>query len=74
MTAEIVQERALELARLGTDQETAVGELEISCEGRRVAAVRARQQLLAQLDSGPDQQDAGVAIGFLDLLLARLPA
>ena len=74
MTAEAVQERALELARLGTDQEAAVRELEIRCEGRRVAAVRARQQLLAQLDSEPDQHDAEIAIGFLDQLLTRLPA
>ena len=74
MTAEAVQERALELARLGTDQETAVRELEISCEGRRVAAVRARQQLSVQLDSEPDRKDAEIAIGLLDLLLARLPA
>jgi hypothetical protein len=74
MTAEAVRERALELARSGADQEDAVRELEISCEGRRVAAVRARQQLLARLDGEPDHQDARVAIGFVDLLLARLPA
>jgi hypothetical protein len=72
-TADVVRERALALARSGTDPNQAVRELEISCEGRRVAAVRARQQLLAVLDIEPDQQDAIVAIEFLDGLLARLP-
>jgi hypothetical protein len=72
-TADVVRERALALARSGTDRDQAVRELEISCEGRRVAAVRARQQLLALLDGEPDQQDAMVAVEFLDGLLARLP-
>ena len=73
-TADVVRARALALAQSGTDPDQAVRELEISCEGRRVAVVRARQQLLASLDSEPDQQDATVAIGFLDGLLARLPS
>ena len=73
-TADVVRERAVALARSGTDPDQAVRELEISCEGRRVAAVRARQQLLASLESEPDQQGATVAIGFLDGLLARLPS
>jgi hypothetical protein len=73
-TADVVRERALALARSGTGLDQAVHELEISCEGRRVSAVRARQQLVAWLDSEPDQQDAMVAIGFLDALLDRLPA
>jgi hypothetical protein len=72
-TADVVRERALALARSGTDPDQAVGELEISSEGRRVAAVRARQQLLALLDSEPGQEDAMVAIEFLDGLLTRLP-
>lgn len=73
-TADVVRERALALARSGADPDQAVHELEISCQGRRVAAVRARQQLLAWLDSEPDQRDAMVAIEFLDGLLAELPA
>jgi hypothetical protein len=73
-TADVVRERALALARSGTVPDRAVRELEISCEGRRVAAVKARQQLLALLDSEPDQQDAMRAIEFVDALLAQLPA
>jgi hypothetical protein len=73
-TADVIRERALALARSGTEPDQAVQELEITCEGRRVAAVRARQQVLAWLDSEPDQRDAMVAIEFLDALLDRLPA
>jgi hypothetical protein len=73
-TADVLRERALALARSGTDPDQAVHELEMWCEGRRVAAVRARQQLLASVDSEPDQQYALVAIGFLDALLDQLPA
>jgi len=73
-TGDIVRERALELARAQTDREQAVPELLTACGGRRVAAVRARQQLVTWLDSEPDQQDAMRAIEFLDELLKRLPA
>lgn len=72
-TGDIVRERALELARSETDREQAVSELLMTCGGRRVAAVRARQQLVAWLDSEPDQQDARRAIEFLDDLLEKLP-
>ena len=72
-TGDIVRERALELARSETDREQAVSELLTTCGGRRVAAVRARQQLVALLDSEPNQQDAMRAIEFLDDLLAKLP-
>jgi hypothetical protein len=72
-TGDIVRERALELARSETDREQAVSELLTTCGGRRVAAVRARQQLVALLDSEPNQQDAMRAIEFLDDLLEKLP-
>jgi hypothetical protein len=73
-TGDIVRERALELARAGTDREQAVSELLSSCGGRRVAAVIARQQLAAWLDSEPDQRDAMLAIEFLDESIEKLPA
>jgi len=73
-TADIVRERALALARSGTDPDQAVHELEICCEGRRVAAVRALQQLRASVDSEQNHQHALVAIKFLDALLDQLPA
>lgn len=72
-TGEIVRERAMELARSQTDREQAVAELLTASGGRRVAAVRARQELLAWLDSESDQGDAMRAIGFLDDVLERLP-
>ena len=73
-TGDIVRERALELARSGTDREQAVSELLSTCGGRRVAAVIARQQLAAWLDSEPDQRDAMLAIEFLDESIEKLPA
>jgi hypothetical protein len=71
-TADIVRELAIALARSGTEPDQAVRELEMCCEGRRVAVVRARQQL-ASVD-GERGEDARLAIEFLDALLARLPA
>lgn len=73
-TGDIVRERALELARSSTDREQAVSELLTCCGGRRVAAVSARQQLVAWLDSEPDQPHAMRAVEFLDELLGKLPA
>jgi hypothetical protein len=73
-TADDVRERAISLARSNADPEDAVRELEACCGGRRVPAVRARQQVAAYLDSEPDQRAAMAAIGFLDELLERLPA
>lgn len=72
-TGDIVRERALELARSETDREQAVSELLTTCGGRRVAAVRARQELVPWLDSEPNQLDVMRAIEFLDDLLEKLP-
>jgi hypothetical protein len=73
-TGDIVRERALELARSESDREHAVSELLTSCGGRRVAAVRARQQLVTWLDSEPDQRVAMLAIAFMDEVLEKLAA
>lgn len=71
-TGDVVRDRVLELARSEVDLEEALRELEVLCEGRRVAVVRARQLLSATLeDSDPV---TGRAIGYLDELLLRLPA
>jgi hypothetical protein len=72
-TGDIVREQALELARSETDREQALSALLASCGGRRVAAVRARQELLAGFDSEPDQREAMQAIELLDELLGKLP-
>lgn len=73
-TADDVRERALSLARAQTDPEEAVRELRTCCGGRRVAVVRARQQMTSQLDAVPDQPTMTRAIQFLEELLTRLPA
>jgi hypothetical protein len=73
-TADEVRERALALARSETEREDAVRALQECCGGRRVAAVRARQQVAASLDSETDPPDAMRAIELLDELLGRLPA
>jgi hypothetical protein len=43
----VVREHALALARTSVDRDEAVRELEPLCGGRRVAVVRARQQVLS---------------------------
>lgn len=73
-TADEVRERALALARSKTEQDEALRDLQECCGDRRVSAVRARQQLVARLDSETDQPDAMRAIELLDELLDRLPA
>ena len=73
-TGDVLRERAISLVRADVDRDEAVRELEASSEGRRVAVVRARQQLTASLEDGPDQKEAIVAIGLLDEVLLRLPA
>jgi hypothetical protein len=73
-TGDVVRERAFALARSDTDRDQAGSELLTTCGWRRVAAVRARQQLLASLDRESDQRDALRAIEFLDELLVRLQA
>ncbi len=73
-TGDVVRELALELARSSTDREQAVSELLTCCGGRRVAAVSARQRLVASLDSEPDQPHATQAVEYLDEVLGRLPA
>lgn len=73
-TGETVRERAMELAKQGMDRSMAVEVLLATCGGRRVAAVRARQQLDAWLDSERDQIDAMRAIEYIEEVLQRLPA
>lgn len=71
-TSEIVRDRALELAQAGMEGDRAVSELSDACGGRRVAAVRARQELVAMLDGGGDH-DVTTAVRLVDDLLAQMP-
>jgi hypothetical protein len=63
----------MELARLRMDRTLAVADLLDVCGGRRVAAVRARQQLDAWLDSERDQTHAMRAIEFMDEVIKQMP-
>ena len=72
-TADTVRELALALARTSADRDEAVRELEAMCDGRRVAVVRARQQLLSSPE-GSEEPATGRAVELLDELLGRLPA
>lgn len=71
-TGDVVRDKALALARSESELETAVGQLEAVCEGRRVAVVRARQ--LISESAAESDPVAARAVGFLDELLHRLPA
>ena len=71
-TADSIREHAISLARSGVEPHEAIRELEVSSGGRRVAVVRARQQLLASPDEPEDQVNAR-AVELLDELLGRLP-
>ena len=66
-TADQVRDRALDLARAGTDREDAVRDLLDCCGERRVSVVRARQELVER--GGADD-----AVSLLDEVLARFPA
>jgi hypothetical protein len=72
--ADTVRDQALALGRSGSDMDDAVRRLEVCCEGRRVAVVRARQQVQTWVDSEPDRLAAMRAVVLLDALLDRLPA
>ena len=72
-TADAVREHALALARTSVDRDEAVRELEALCGGRRVAVVRARQQVLSSPE-GSEEPATGRAVELLDELLGRLPA
>jgi len=71
--AEVIREQALALATSGTALDQAVRELERSAAGRRVAVVRARQQI-ETLGDDTEQPGTVRAIELLDEVLVRLPA
>ncbi|HET8526972.1 MAG TPA: hypothetical protein VFM81_10100 [Actinomycetota bacterium] len=72
--AEVIREQALALATSGVDRDEAVRELERSAAGRRVAVVRARQQIETSLGDGTEEPGIARAIELLDEVLVHLPA
>ncbi|HYG72741.1 MAG TPA: hypothetical protein VEC15_10740 [Actinomycetota bacterium] len=71
-TSQIVRERALALASAGASSAVAIEDLETCCGGRRVAVVRARQELSSSDEGTPTEIER--AVEFLDAVLQRLPA
>jgi hypothetical protein len=69
-TANVVMDRALTLARQGTDREVAVTDLLGCCASNRVAVVMARQRVLE--DPLPRPDEATQAVDLLDEVLRRL--
>ena len=72
--AEAIRDRALALATSGTKRDEAIRELERTAAGRRVAVVRARQQMATSLEDGAEEPGAARAIELLDEVLVHLPA
>jgi hypothetical protein len=67
--SETLQEQSMTLVGDGTDEETAVQTLIQSAMGRRVAVVRAKQELEARAEAGSG--DSVAAVGLLQQVLAR---
>ena len=72
--AEAIRDQALALATSGTERDEAIRELERAAAGRRVAVVRARQQMATSLEGGAEEPGAALAIELLDEVLVHLPA
>lgn len=72
--ADTVREQALSLASSGAELDEAVRALERAAAGRRVAVVRARQQVTTSLETGNEEPGAARAIELLDEVLGHLPA
>jgi hypothetical protein len=72
--AEAIREQALSLAASGADRDEAIRALERAAEGRRVAVVRARQEVTTSLETGAEEPGAARAIELLDEVLVHLPA
>jgi len=72
--ADIVREKAINLAQAETPTEQAVRDLLECCTERRVPVVLARQQFLKDLVDRPSDPVVDRAAELLDQVLERLPA
>jgi uncharacterized protein HemY len=73
-TAETIMEQALDLAIRDTDRELAARELATLFADRRVAVVRAKQQLADRSSEDPADMALQLASDYLDGVLQMLPA
>jgi len=71
-TADTVTEQALTLAATGSEGEGPVQQLLQTADNRRVAVVKARQNVLAIRDEGSDDRAEG-AVVLLDAVLDQMP-
>ena len=72
-TADILMEKALELARADAPEDQAVEELLECCGNRRVSAVVARDRAHANAEADGADPTASRAAGYLDAMIERLP-
>jgi hypothetical protein len=73
-TADILLDKALELARADAPLDRAVEELLECCGNRRVSAVVARDRAHANAEADGADPHAERAAGYLDALMERMPA
>jgi hypothetical protein len=73
-TAETIMEQAIDLAIRDTDRELAARELATLFGDRRVAVVRAKQQLVDRSSEDPTDTALQLASDYLDGVLQMLPA
>jgi hypothetical protein len=73
-TAETIMEQALDLAIRDTDRGMAARELATVFSDRRVAVVRAKQQLSDRSSEDPTDAALQLASDYLDGVLQLLPA
>ena len=67
--SEALQEQSMTLVGNGTDEDAAVDMLIRSAMGRRVAVVRAKQELQTRAEAGSD--DSATAVTLLQQVLER---
>jgi hypothetical protein len=73
-TADVVHEKALELAGSETGTEDALSQLMESSEGKRVSVVLAHQRALRELEEAPSDPVVTRAAALLHDLLERFPS
>ncbi len=70
-TGEEILQLAISHAERGSSTDQAVDDLLRCCSGRRVSAVRARQELLDRRDSSPGDEIVTRALQFVDGMLEQ---
>jgi hypothetical protein len=72
-TSDLLTQRAIELVLSDVEQDEAVSDLLRSSDGRRVSAVKARQELMGRLDGSDEPLVLERAVQLMDQTLLRMP-